>query len=108
MNQIRRNTEAKDLRMSGNLVMTKDQWLARGATYRGSLGSAARSGYYTARACAKMGRSVSESEMAACTDFAMMASCYTDFLLVVDGMRQRPCLPVFFRGKKEEKELCST
>lgn len=97
MQKIRERTEAKELRMASGLVMTKEQWLARGATYRGSLGTAARGGYYTPRVCEKMGQAVSEEEMSACQDFAMFKTCYTEHCIIVDGKSRKPCLPVFFR-----------
>lgn len=96
MRIIKERLQAKEFRLSGNLVMTKDEWLKRGATYRGTLGQAAKLGFYTIRACEKIGQPVTETERANCKDFALYADCYMYYC--IDG--KRPCLPVFFREIK--------
>lgn len=99
MAKIRKLTMAKDLRMAKGHVMTKDQFAATGATYRGTLGEAARAGYYTARACEKMGQSVTDAEWADIQNFGMMMDCSVTYCLPVNGKRRRPCVPVFWRAK---------
>lgn len=92
--KIRRRTEAKEIRLSGNLAMTKEQWEQRGGIYRGSIGTAARTGYYTVRGCERLGFPVSDEEFKTCNDFAMFVDCYVEFC--ING--KRPCLPVFYRN----------
>ena len=87
-------TNKKEIEMSGDLVLTKDQWEQRGGIYRGSLGTAARTGFYTVRACVKLGFPVSDEEFKTCNDFAMFVDCYMEFCIG----RKRPCLPVFYRN----------
>ena len=90
---IRRKTEEKELRLSGELVMTKEQWLARGGIYRGTLTQAAKDGYYTVRKCEKLKQPVTDNEFKNCNDFAIFQGCYMDYCIG----RKRPCLPVFYR-----------
>lgn len=94
MYKIRRLTQAKEIRMSRNLVLTKEEWEERGGIYRGSIGTAAHTGFYTVRACERLGFPVSDEEFKTCNDFAMFVDCYMEFCIG----RKRPCLPVFFRG----------
>lgn len=98
---IRRRTEAKELRMSGNLVLSRQDWLARGGVYRGSLGEAAKIGYYTVRVCEKLGQPVTAEEMQTVENFAEFKTCYSDFCIEQNGKKVRPNLPVFFRVKKK-------
>lgn len=93
---IRRRTQEKELRLSGELVMTKEEWVERGGTYRGTLGQAAQLGFYTIRACEKLGQPVTETEKVNCKDFAMYSNCYMEYCIG----HKRPCLPVFFREKE--------
>lgn len=97
-NPARRRTEEKELRMSGDMVGSRAELEARGMTFVGSLGMAARQGWKSARACEKAGRPVTPDELRAAAYFAMMADCYADHCLERDGKRMRPCIPVFFRG----------
>lgn len=99
---IRHRTERKELRLSGELVMTRTAWEQRGGVYRGSLGPAAKAGWYTVRECARMGVPVTETEFNNCKDFAMFKDCYTDYCLEENGKRVRPCLPVFYREKEQK------
>lgn len=96
---IRRRTEEKELRMSREYVLSKDEFLALGAEYLGSLGKAAKQGYYTARSCECMGVPVTDDEWAHIEHFAMYKDCYDDLCLLRHGARVRPCLPVFYRGE---------
>lgn len=99
MKGIRHLTEAKELRMSQPYVMSKDEFIARGCKYMGSIGMAAKSQYFTARICDKIGRPVSDDEWKNITHFAMFSSCYqTNCIALADGTRLRPCLPVFYRA----------
>lgn len=99
---IRHRTEKKELRLSGDLVMTRTAWEQRGGTYHGSLGPAAKAGWFTVRECERMGAPVTETELKNCKDFAMFKDCYTDYCLEENGKRVRPCLPVFFREKEQK------
>lgn len=94
---IQVRTIEKDLRMSGELIMTKDEWLARGATCRGSVGKAAKSGYFTVRQCAKMKQPVSQEEFCNVRDFAVMKNNAGHWLKRSDDTRTFPCIPVFYR-----------
>lgn len=98
---IKHRTEKKEIRMSGELVMTKEEWLNRGGTYRGSIGTAARAGYYTVHSCELMKQPVTAEELANCKDFAMYKGCYMENCLKGG---KRPCLPVFFREKEPDKK----
>ena len=92
-------TVAKDLKMSGDLVFSKDEWLARGGIYCGTVGTAARSGYFTVRQCEKMGKSVMLEEFAGCRYFAMLMNGDRRYCLKRGDKYVRPCVPVFYRGK---------
>ena len=59
---IKHRTQEKEIRRSGELVMTKLAWEQRGGIYHGSLGTAAKSGWYTVRVCALKGVPVTEEE----------------------------------------------
>lgn len=98
---IRHRTQDKEIRLSGDLVMTKDEWEQRGGTYHGSLGNAAKEGWYTVRNCERMGLPVTETEFQSCEDFAMYKDCYAENYIVVDRKQKVPCLPVFFRDKEK-------
>jgi len=98
---IRHRSEEKEIRLSGELVMTKEAWEQRGAVYHGSLGAAAKESWYTVRNCELMGLPVTEEEFSACKNFAMYQDCYAENCIVVDGKQKRPCLPVFYRDKKD-------
>lgn len=101
---IRRRTEEKELRMAGELLGTREDLDARGMTFLGSLSMAAGQGWYTPRACERMGRPVTPDELAGAARFAMMMTCYADSCLKDKaGKRVRPCLPVFFRSVSGEE-----
>lgn len=93
-------TARKDMRMSGNLVMTKDEWLVRGGEYRGSVWNANENGYFTVRQCEKMGQSVSLEELDAARDFAMIKNHGGNYIKGPDGIRHCACVPVFYRVRK--------
>ena len=99
---LRERTAAKDIRMSGELVLSKVEWMARGGFYCGSIGRAAKSGLFTVRECERIGKPVTEEEFAACRHFAMVMNCETNLCLIRDGNRVRPCVPVFYRGNVNE------
>ncbi len=99
---IRHRTQKREIRLSGDLVMSKAAWERRGGTYRGSLGKAAKSGWFTVRSCECMGKPVSEEEFKSCKDFAMFKDCYQEYCIGENGKDVRPCLPVFFREKDNE------
>jgi len=92
--KIRRLTQAKEIRLSGKLVMSKEQWELRGGVFRGTVSAAARACYYTVRGCERLGMPVTEDELNRCNDFAIFQGCYMEFCID----RKRPCLPVFYRN----------
>ena len=92
---IRHRTEEKEIRLSGELAMTKAEWEQRGGVYHGSLGTAAKQGWYTVRNCELKGVPVTETEFKNCKDFAMFKDCYMENCI----KGKRPCLPVFYRGQ---------
>ncbi|MEA5142803.1 MAG: hypothetical protein VB023_04395 [Oscillibacter sp.] len=101
---VRRRATEKELRLSAGYIKTKEEYERAGAAYLGTLGSAAKAGYYTVAGCGQIGLPVTDAELMQVKYFAMFADCYSDqCLLLPDGSRRRPCLPVFFRPKKYEK-----
>lgn len=98
---IRRNTAEKELRLAQGHVFTRSEYEARGAQYMGTVGEAAKLGYYTPAGCDRLGAPVSESEFSDIKCFAMLKDCYQDQTIKEDGRRKRPCLPVFYRETKE-------
>lgn len=100
---IRDRTVAKDISMSGKLVLSKDEWLARGGFYCGSIGRAAKKGLFTVRQCEKMGKPVNAEEFASCRNFAMIKDCDVCYCLNRNDKRVRPCVPVFYRGNDYDK-----
>ena len=99
---INERRQKKELRLSGELVLTKTVWEQRGGVYRGSLGTAAKAGWFTVRECERMGAPVTETELKNCKDFAMFKDCDTDYCIEENGKRVRPCLPVFYREKEQK------
>ena len=97
MKSVKRMTSEKELRLAAGHVKTRDEYEAQGAKYMGSLGMAAKAGYYTPAACERLGCPVSEQELENIEFFAMYADCYTDQCIEQDGHLYRPCLPVFYR-----------
>lgn len=98
-------TAEKDIRMSGSLVMTKEEWMGRGGEYRGSVWEANSSGYYTVRQCENMAQPVRSEELDSARDFAMIRGICGVYIMR-DGRQRRPCIPVFYREithKSEEK-----
>ncbi|MDE6442777.1 MAG: hypothetical protein K2L12_08525 [Clostridia bacterium] len=100
---IRHRTQEKEIRLSGALAMSKKAWEQRGENYRGSLGTAAKSGWYTIRSCKLMKQPVSAEEFAACKDFAMFKDCYQEYCIIENRKNVRPCLPVFYRDKNSKQ-----
>lgn len=99
---IRHRMQEKEIRLSGKLVKTREFWEQCGAVYHGSLGTAAKEGWYTVRNCELMGVPVSNEEFQSCKDFAMYKDCYDEYCLKDSiGKKVRPCLPVFYRSKKD-------
>ena len=97
---IRQLTEAKEFRMSQPYVMTKDEYIAKGCICVGTLTLAAANGYYTARACEKMGQPVTAKEWENITHFAIFINCHiSNCFRCDDGTVERPCLPVFYRNQ---------
>lgn len=97
---MNRRTAEKELRLSDEYIKTKEEYEATGATYLGSLGQAAKAGYYTIAACQRCGQPVQSEELQAIQHFAMFADCYADQCLIVNKKKRRPCLPVFYREEK--------
>lgn len=91
---IRHRTEAKILRMSEPLVMSRTSWIERGGIYHGSITEAAKQNYFTAWKCERLKQPITAEELAAAKDFAMFKGCYMENILP-DGTR--PCIPVFYR-----------
>lgn len=102
---ITKRTIEKDLRMSEGYIMTKEEWLSRGATYRGSVGEAAKSRYFTVRQCEKMKLPVSQEELCESQNFAVMKNNAGNWLTRSDGTRTFPCIPVFYRSEESESTL---
>lgn len=99
---IRHRTQEKDIRLSGEFVMTKEAWERRGGNYRGGIKDAAQESWYTVRQCELMGLPVSEAEFKSCKNFAMFKGCYDEYCINVEPFKKvRPCLPVFYRDKKD-------
>lgn len=99
---IRHRTQEKEIRLSGKLVKTREAWEQRGGGYHGSVGNAAQESWYTVRTCEMMGIPVTDEELQGCKDFAMYKDCYDEYCLKDGaGKRVRPCLPVFYRNKKD-------
>ncbi len=96
-NTITLLTEEKELKKAGNLVMSKEEWVERGGTCRGTFGQALKAGWLTPRGCERVGQPVTDEEMAGAKDFCILAACYMEHCLERNGLKVRPCLPVFFR-----------
>ena len=82
---IRHRTQDKEIRLSGNLVLTKDEWTQRGGVYHDSLGNAAKEGWYTVRNCELMGLPITDEEFKNCKDFAMYKDCYAENLWLTES-----------------------
>lgn len=106
---IKRRTavERAEIELSGNLVMSKSEWLARGGISHGTKSQAYNSGWFTVRWCEILGQPVTEDEFANVKDFCIYVGCYQKYFVKHNGIKQLPCLPVFFReknkGSTEEK-----
>lgn len=97
---IRHRTQEKEIRLSGELVMTKVAWEQRGGIYHGSVREASQDSYFTVRTCELMGLPVTGNEFRDCKDFAMYKLCYAENFILEGGKSRIPCLPVFYRDKK--------
>lgn len=93
---IAHRTRKKEIRLSGELCLTRTQWEERGGIYHGSLKQASKEGYFTVRGCEILKQPVTTEEFLNCKDFAMFKS--SDIYLYENGNRVCPCLPVFYRG----------
>lgn len=51
---IRRNTAEKELRLAQGHVFTRKEYEARGVQYMGTVGEAAKLGYYTPAGCNRL------------------------------------------------------
>ena len=87
-NTIRRRTLSKELRLSQGYVKTKEEYESQNVKYMGSVGAAAKQGYFTIAACERKGVPVSQEDQ-----------CITD----ETGSKRRPCIPVFYREQEESK-----
>ena len=94
-NTIRRRTLSKELRLSQGYVKTKEEYESQNVKYMGSVGAAAKQGYFTIAACERKGVPVSQDELADC----YVDQCITD----ETGSKRRPCIPVFYREQEENK-----
>ena len=104
VNTIRRRTAEKELRLAEGHILLREEYETQGAKYMGSLGMAAKAGYYTPAGCERQGAPVTEEELADITHFAMFADCYQDQCLKdANGQSRRPCLPVFFREHDKQE-----
>lgn len=97
---IAQKTADLDIKMSGTLVMTSEEWTERGGVNHGAVGQAARAGWYTARECKKLGQPVTDEEFAKAQDFAMVVGGDLATCLIRNGKYKRPCVPVFYRRKE--------
>lgn len=102
---IRRNTAEKELRLAQGHVFTRREYEARGAQYMGTVGEAAKLGYYTPAGCNRLNKPVTEAELEDVRYCAMYKDCFVDQTILEDGRRKRPCLPVFKREISEEGSL---
>ncbi len=100
MYTIRERTEAKELRMSGELVKSREEWFSCGATFQGTISQAKSNSYFTVRYCEKIGQPVTDDEMSKANNFAEMSSCYMHHCLERNGVKVRPCIPVFYRKRQ--------
>ena len=98
---IMKRTEEKEIRLSGSLCMTKAAWEQHGGVYRGTKSDAAKNGWYTVRKCELMGVPVTEEEFRNCKNFAMYQCSTENCINDTDGKKRKPCLPVFYRSKKD-------
>ena len=93
-NTIRRRTLSKELRLSQGYVKTKEEYESQNVKYMGSVGAAAKQGYFTIAACERKGVPVSQDELQNIRYFAMLDET---------GSKRRPCIPVFYREQEESK-----
>ena len=77
-NTIRRRTLSKELRLSQGYVKIKEEYESQNVKYMGSVGAAAKQGYFTIAACERKGVPVSQDELQNIRHFAMLADCYVD------------------------------
>ena len=92
-------TTKKDIQMSGDLAMTKEEWLQRGGECRGSLGAANKAGCFSVRQCENMKQPVGLEELDAARDFAMI-KMNGGYYFLRDGRQKCPCIPVFYRNRR--------
>ena len=98
---IAHRTQAKEIRLSGELCLTREQWQKKGGIYHGTISQASKEGYYTVRRCELMGEHVSSDEFQRCKDYAMYKGVYVENMIQVSSSEKVcPCLPVFYRGKR--------
>lgn len=103
-NTIRRRTLSKELRLSQGYVKIKEEYESQNVKYMGSVGAAAKQGYFTIAACERKGVPVSQDELQNIRHFAMLADCYVDQCITDEtGSKRRPCIPVFYREQEERK-----
>jgi len=101
-NTIRRRTLSKELRLSQGYVKTKEEYESQNVKYMGSVGAAAKQGYFTIAACERKGVPVSQDELQNIRYFAMLADCYVDQCITDEtGSKRRPCIPVFYREQEQ-------
>ena len=91
-NTIRRRTLSKELGLSQGYVKTKEEYESQNVKYMGSVGAAAKQGYFTIAACERKGVPVSQDEL-------QNIRYFTD----ETGSKRRPCIPVFYREQEENK-----
>ena len=95
---IAHRTQKKEIRLSGDLVMTREEWEKRGGIYHGTISQARKEGYCTVRCCELLGEPVTDEELKECKDFAMYKGVYAEYMICIDtGKKVCPCLPVFYR-----------
>ena len=103
-NTIRRRTLSKELRLSQGYVKIKEEYESQNVKYMGSVGAAAKQGYFTIAACERKCVPVSQDELQNIRYFAMLADCYVDQCITDEtGSKRRPCIPVFYREQEESK-----
>ena len=96
---IEHRTQSKEIRLSGELCMTREQWQKKGGIYHGTISQASKEGYYTVRRCELMGEPVSSDEFQRCKDYAMFKGVYVENMIqITPSVKVCPCLPVFYRG----------
>ncbi len=103
-NTIRRRTPFQGATLISGYVKTKEEYESQNVKYMGSVGAAAKQGYFTIAACERNGVPCRRMSFQNIRYFAMLADCYVDQCITDEtGSKRRPCIPVFYREQEESK-----